>query len=194
MTTQLSRYEVRKQNGIAEYKWRRKQKAHYENLLGLLDGVSVALGFWLVMALIKGDTSLITLGVISMALATSLFYGQTLDDKANSFFPSDTPKMFMPKVFDFIEQLRYSKSEGKSSERRNEMKYVIRRAVLGAIAVPVVAGTYVFIYVLLGSLGNSLSVSLDEIWNNGLLVGVVSAIAFAFATQINKFVSRLVGE
>jgi hypothetical protein len=100
----------------------------------------------------------------------------------------------MPKVLDFIEGLRYSKSEGISSERRNEMKYVIRRAVLGAIAVPVVAGTYVFVYVLLGSLGNSLSVSLDEIWNNGLLVGVVSAIAFAFATQLDKFVSRLVGE
>ena len=194
MTTQLSRYEVRKQKGIAEYKWRRKQKAHYENLVVLLDGVAVAFGFLFVMALIKGDSSLITLGFISLALATASLWGQTLNDKANSFFISDTPKMFMPKVFDFVKQLRYSKSEGKSSERRNEMKYVIRRAVLGAIAVPVVAGTYVFIYVLLGSLGNSLSVSLDEIWNNGLLVGVVSAIAFAFATQLDKFVSRLVGE
>jgi hypothetical protein len=74
------------------------------------------------------------------------------------------------------------------------MKYVIRRAVLGAIAVPVVAGTYVFIYVLLGSLGNGLALSLNEIWNNGLLIGSVSAIAFAFATQLDKFVSRLVGE
>jgi type III secretory pathway component EscT len=74
------------------------------------------------------------------------------------------------------------------------MKYVIRRAVLGAIAVPVVAGTYVFVYVLLGSLANDLSLTLDEIWNNGLLIGIVSAIAFAFATQIDKFVSRLVGE
>jgi hypothetical protein len=74
------------------------------------------------------------------------------------------------------------------------MKYVIRRAVLGAVAVPVVAGTYVFIYVLLGSLGNGLALSLNEIWNNGLLIGSVSAIAFAFATQLDKFVSRLVGE
>jgi hypothetical protein len=75
------------------------------------------------------------------------------------------------------------------------MKYVIRRAVLGAIAVPVVAGTYVFIVVLLGSLADTLwGMTLDEIWNNGLLIGSVSAIAFAFATQLDKFVSRLVGE
>ena len=74
------------------------------------------------------------------------------------------------------------------------MKYVIRRAVVGLLALPVVAGTYVFVYVLLGSLGDSLALSLNEIWNNGLLIGSVSAIAFAFATQLDKFVSRLVGE
>jgi hypothetical protein len=74
------------------------------------------------------------------------------------------------------------------------MKYAIRRSVLGVVALPLVAGAYVFVYVLLGSLGNSLSLSLDEIWNNGLLIGSVSAVAFAFATQLNKFVSRLVGE
>ena len=74
------------------------------------------------------------------------------------------------------------------------MKYVIRRAVLGLVALPVVAGTYVFFYVLLGSLANSMPLTLDEIWNNGILIGSVSAIAFAFATQLNKFVSRLVGE
>jgi hypothetical protein len=74
------------------------------------------------------------------------------------------------------------------------MKYVIRRAVVGLLALPVVAGTYLFVYVLLGSLGNSFSLSLDEIWNNGLLFGSVSAIAFAFATQLDKFVSRLAGE
>ena len=59
---------------------------------------------------------------------------------------------------------------------------------------PVVAGTYVFVYVLLGSLGSGLTVSLDTIWNNGLLIGFVSAVAFAFATQIDKLMARLVGE
>jgi hypothetical protein len=192
MTIQLSKYEARKQRGIAEYKWRKKQKAHYENLVVLLDGFAVALGFLFVMALIKGDTSLITLGFISLALATASLWGQTLNDKAHSFFYSDTPKMFMPKVFDFLEKLRYSKSEGNSSERRNEMKYVIRRAVFGLIALPLVAGAYVFGYLVLASLANNNPLTLDEIWNNGLLIGSVSAVAFAFATQIDRFVSKVV--
>jgi hypothetical protein len=113
MTIQLSKKQ-------REISWRKKQKAHYENLVVVFDGIALAFGFWVVMALIKGDTSLIDLGVMSMALATALFTGQTLNDKAHSFFPSDTPKMFMPKVIDFIEALRYSKSEGNSSERRKD--------------------------------------------------------------------------
>jgi len=75
------------------------------------------------------------------------------------------------------------------------MKFVIRRAVVGLVALPVVAGTYVFMYVLLGSLNNTLwGLTLDEVWNNGLLIGSVSAVAFAFATQIDKLIVRLVGE
>jgi hypothetical protein len=75
------------------------------------------------------------------------------------------------------------------------MKFVIRRLAVGLLALPVVAGTYVFVFVLLGSLTNTLwGLTLDEIWNNGLLIGSVSAIAFAFATQLDKLVSRLVGE
>ena len=66
---------------------------------------------------------------------------------------------------------------------------------MGLIALPIVAGTYVFIVVLVGSLNNTLSgLSLNTIWNNGLLIGSVSAIAFAFATQIDKLMGRLVGE
>jgi uncharacterized oligopeptide transporter (OPT) family protein len=66
---------------------------------------------------------------------------------------------------------------------------------VGLIALPIVAGTYVFIVVLVGSLNNTLSgLSLNTIWNNGLLIGSVSAIAFAFATQIDKLMARLVGE
>jgi hypothetical protein len=50
-------------------------------------------------------------------------------------------------------------------------------------------------YVLLGSLSNTLwGLTLDEVWNNGLLIGSVCAIAFAFATQIDKLIGRLVGE
>jgi type III secretory pathway component EscT len=74
------------------------------------------------------------------------------------------------------------------------MKFVIRRAVLGLVAVPVVAGTYVFCFVSLGSLANSMPLTLDEVWANGLLIGFVSAVAFAFATQLDKFSARLIGE
>ena len=188
MTIQLSRYEARKQRGIAEYKWRRKQKAHYENLVVLFDGIAIAFGFWLVMALVKGDTDLITLGFICMGLSTALLWGQSLNDKAHSFFYSDTPKMFIPKVLDFIEALRYSKSEGNSSERRKEMKFLVRRAVVGVVIAPVVASAYVaFVAVLIG-LGAGSSFGVEQAWSNGFAFGIASAVVFAFYPQIARLV------
>jgi ABC-type molybdate transport system permease subunit len=74
------------------------------------------------------------------------------------------------------------------------MKFVIRRAVLGLVALPLVAGAYVFGYLVLASLANSMPITLDEVWSNGLLIGSVSAVAFAFATQLDKFSARLIGE
>lgn len=74
------------------------------------------------------------------------------------------------------------------------MKFVIRRAVLGLVALPLVAGAYVFGYVMLASLANSMPLTLDEVFNNGILIGSVSAIAFAFATQLDKLASRIIGE
>jgi hypothetical protein len=193
MTTQLSKYEARKQRGVAEYNWRRKQKFHYESLVVISDGFAIAFGFWLVMALIKGDSSFITLGVISMALATSLFIGQTLSETANSFFVSDKSKRFMTNVLDFLSKNQYLRSVGSNPERKErQMKYVIRRAVFGLVALPLVAGAYVFGYLVLASLANNNPLTLDEVWNNGLLIGSVSAVAFAFATQIDRFVSKII--
>ena len=74
------------------------------------------------------------------------------------------------------------------------MKFVIRRAVVGLIALPLVAGAYVFIYLALEVLGAGSSLELREIWNNGLLIGSVVAVAFAFVSQLDKFVSKIVGE
>jgi hypothetical protein len=187
MTIQLSRYEIRKQNVIAEYKWRKKQKAHYENLVVLADGFALAFGFWLTMAIVKAE-DLIVLGFISMALATALLTGQTLNDKAHSFFISDTQKMFMPKVLDFIEQLKYSRSEGKSPERRKEMKYLVRRAVVGVIAIPVVASAYVLGVAVLVGLGAGASFGVEQAWSNGLVIGFASAVVFAFYPQIVRLV------
>lgn len=73
------------------------------------------------------------------------------------------------------------------------MKFVIRRAVAGLLLVPVVAGLYVAGYVALGLLGAGMALTPDEVWANGLLIGFVCAVAFAFATQLDKLVSRLVG-
>jgi hypothetical protein len=74
------------------------------------------------------------------------------------------------------------------------MKFVIRRAVVGVLAVPVVAGAYVFLYLALVILGADNSLKIEEIWSNGLLIGSVSAVMFAFATQVNKFLTRVIGE
>lgn len=74
------------------------------------------------------------------------------------------------------------------------MKFVIRRAVVGVLAVPAVAGAYVFIYLALVILGAGNSLKIEEIFNNGLLIGFVSAVMFAFATQVNKFLTKVVGE
>jgi hypothetical protein len=74
------------------------------------------------------------------------------------------------------------------------MKFVIRRAVAGLLLMPVVAGLYVAGYVVLGLLGAGMSISFDEVWANGLLIGSVCAIAFAFATQLDRLAYKIVGE
>lgn len=74
------------------------------------------------------------------------------------------------------------------------MKFVIRRAVVGFLAVPAVSGAYVFGYLALILMGAENSLKIEEIWNNGLLIGSVSAVMFAFAPQVNKFLTRVVGE
>lgn len=59
---------------------------------------------------------------------------------------------------------------------------------------PVVAGAYVFGYLALVLMGADSSLKIEEIWNNGMLIGSVSAVCFAFATQLDKFITKIVGE
>jgi hypothetical protein len=190
MTIQLSKYEARKQRGIAETKWRKQQKNNYEHFTVIADGVAIGFAFWIFMAILM-EESLIDIGALLMALATALFTGQVLSDKANSFFLSDTKKMFIPKMLDFIERLRYSKSEGISSERRKEMKYLVRRAVVGLVASPVIAGIYVAGVAVLVGLGAGASFSVEQAWSNGLVLGFASALAFAFYPQISRVVDKV---
>lgn len=73
------------------------------------------------------------------------------------------------------------------------MKFYIRRAVVGVLAVPVVAGSYIFGYLLLMLLGAEASISVEGAWNNGLLIGYTCAAMFTFSPQISKFLTRMIG-
>jgi hypothetical protein len=74
------------------------------------------------------------------------------------------------------------------------MKFVIRRAVVGILSIPFVAGAWVVFYLWLLLAGGEPSQSLEETFNNGLLIGVVVALAFTFSTQLDKFLSKMIGE
>jgi len=74
------------------------------------------------------------------------------------------------------------------------VKFVIRRAVVGVLAIPFVAGAWCFVYLaflLAGAEGNQ---TITETFNNGLMIGIVVALAFTFSTQLDKFISKIVGE
>jgi hypothetical protein len=68
------------------------------------------------------------------------------------------------------------------------MKYVIRRAVAGVVAVPVIAGVYVLGMAGLIGLGAGVSFSIEQAWSNGLVLGFASAVVFAFYPQLTKWV------
>lgn len=71
------------------------------------------------------------------------------------------------------------------------MKYVIRRALVGVIAIPVVAGAYVFLNLSLIALGADPQYTVEDTYYNGLEIGIVSAFFFAFATQFSRFLDRI---
>jgi hypothetical protein len=63
------------------------------------------------------------------------------------------------------------------------VKFTIRRAVVGAVGIPVVAGAYVALNAVLIGLGATPTASVVEVWNTGLVFGVAAAIAFTFSVQ-----------
>lgn len=74
------------------------------------------------------------------------------------------------------------------------MKFYIRRAVAGVVAIPFVAGAWVFFYLMLIVLGGEPQQSLTDTFNNGLWLGGIIAVMFTFAPQFNKFVAKISGE
>jgi hypothetical protein len=74
------------------------------------------------------------------------------------------------------------------------MKFYIRRAVAGVIAVPVVAVAWCAVYFMLLVIGGEPSQTIGETFQNGLLIGWVLAVAFTFAPQFSKLIDKLAGE
>ena len=74
------------------------------------------------------------------------------------------------------------------------MKYYIRRAVVGAIATPLVAGVYFVGYALLVGLGAEPTTTPQGVWDNGIFIGVTLAVMFTFLPQTLKLVDKLGGE
>jgi hypothetical protein len=66
------------------------------------------------------------------------------------------------------------------------MKYVFRRAVLGVVATPIVAGVWVLFIATLIGLGAEPTASVNQVWNDGLGLGVVVAVLFTFLPLIVK--------
>lgn len=70
------------------------------------------------------------------------------------------------------------------------MKFVVRRAVAGLIAMPVVAGAYVLAVAVLVGAGAGATATVSEAWSNGLVFGFAGAVVFAFYPQLMKAVNN----
>lgn len=73
------------------------------------------------------------------------------------------------------------------------MKFVIRRMLVGVVASPLVAGAYATGYIALALIAGDVSLGLGAIVANGFLIASVVAVAFGFFTQVDKFISKIVG-
>jgi hypothetical protein len=64
------------------------------------------------------------------------------------------------------------------------MKFYIRRAVLGVVATPIMAGAYFLIYALLIGAGGTPTSTPQEVFSNGLWIGAFISVAFTFYPQV----------
>lgn len=70
------------------------------------------------------------------------------------------------------------------------MKFYVRRAVLGAIATPIIAGAYFVFYAVLVGLGAEPTNTPAGVWSSGLVLGATLGVAFIFAPQIWAWAMR----
>jgi len=66
------------------------------------------------------------------------------------------------------------------------IKYIIRRAILGIVIVPATAGIYFVGYAGLVGAGATPTATAPEVWNNGLMLGIVATLVLMFWELIDK--------
>lgn len=59
------------------------------------------------------------------------------------------------------------------------MKYAFRRLLAGIVIVPFMAVVYFVGYAMLVGLGAEPTATPSEVWNNGLVIGVIATLVFA---------------
>ena len=72
------------------------------------------------------------------------------------------------------------------------MKFVIRRAIVGIVSIPFVAGAYLFLNLFLIYLGADPQYTVEDAFYNGVEIGIVVALILAFYPQFSKFVNKLI--
>lgn len=72
------------------------------------------------------------------------------------------------------------------------MKFAIRRAVVGVISIPLVAGAYTFVYLTLVLLGAEPTSSLTDTYANGVNVAIVVALILTFYPQFTKLIDKFI--
>jgi hypothetical protein len=65
-------------------------------------------------------------------------------------------------------------------------KYVFRRLLAGIVITPLVALTYLVIYIGLVVMGAGQTSSVSEVWSNGLVFGLMVSLVFAVSAIKGK--------
>ena len=73
------------------------------------------------------------------------------------------------------------------------MKFYIRRAVLGIVGIPFVAGAWVFVYLSFLLMGAEPSQTLTDTFANGITIGIIVAVMLTFSPQVSKVLDKIVG-
>lgn len=71
-----------------------------------------------------------------------------------------------------------------------KLKFVIRRMFAGIVIVPSVAGIYFVGYATLVGAGAEPTATASEVWNNGLVIGVMATLVLMFWEPLNALLNK----